>query len=79
MYEKILEVIIHNLIDYAFYIILAFMFGVYKAIETIEERELSFSIKNLVRFTFMYAVAAPFKIGLDINFKSKKNKIFGRK
>lgn len=61
------------------YVILAVMFGMSKALDIIEERGYSFSVKNIVKLTIVYSIAFPGKMIKDINFKSKKNNIFGRK
>ena len=69
--NEIIDIISNAIIEHILYILLAIMYGVHKAIDVIEERELKFTLLNIIKFAIIYSIAAPFKIGKDIGSKSK--------
>jgi len=67
------EVVFEFLQSYGLYIGLAIMFGVNKAVDTIEKKGLKFSVKNLLKYGITYSIIAPLKAGKDIKNGVKNN------
>lgn len=60
------EVVFEFVQTYGLYIGLAIMFGVNKAVDTIEKKRLDFSFTNLLKYGITYSIIAPLKAGKDI-------------
>ena len=64
--EKLLDFFCELIINYFPYMILAIMLGVNKAVGEIEEKDLPFTVSNILKYSIVYAIIAPLKVGFDI-------------
>lgn len=64
--ERLLDFLVEVVINYAPYIGIAIMIGVNKAVGKLEEKDLPFTVKNILKYSIVYAIIAPLKVGFDI-------------
>lgn len=64
--DRLVDFFCETFITYAPYIGIAIMIGVNKAVYQIENNNLPFTIGNILKYSIVYSIIAPLKIGFDI-------------
>jgi len=71
----LLDFICNLIIEYFPYIILAIMLGVNKAVGKLEEEDIPFTVKNILKYSIVFSIIAPLKVGFDIKTQINKHAI----
>lgn len=64
--EELITILCDFVKEYGMYIGLAIMLGVNKAVYEIDNKGLPFSFSNLLKYSVVFAIIAPLKIGSDM-------------
>lgn len=74
-YEFLYDIITKH----GFYIGLAIVYGVNKAVDRIETKDEKFTVSNILKYSIVYSILAPLKMSKDINTLAKNRREKNRK